>query len=224
MPEILLIDIDGTLLDFNKCARLSVIQGFRRHGLAYGEHVFETFVRINDGLWLEIEKGTLTRKRLHEIRWNTIFSELGIDFDGVVFEKTFLEFLFDSHEHVDGADEILKYLSGKYTLCAASNGIHLQQINRLTKAGMIGYFKNLFISEEMGTAKPAKEYFDICFERLGNPDKSKVMIIGDSLTADIAGGKNYGIKTLWYNPDGKTPGGIAPDYTVSALSEIKNIL
>ena len=73
-------------------------------------------MRINDGLWLEIEKGTLTRKRLHEIRWNTIFSELGIDFDGVVFEKTFLEFLFDSHEHVDGADEILKkYLSGKYT-------------------------------------------------------------------------------------------------------------
>lgn len=224
MTEILLIDIDGTLLDFKKCSKLSINQGFEEYGIEFSDYVFDTFLEINDKLWLQIESGTLTRERLHKIRWNTVFKALNIDFDGEAFEQTFLKYLFDSHEHVDGAEDILKYLSGKYVLCAASNGIYPQQVNRLKKAGLIKYFKHLFISEEMGEAKPSAAYFDICFDRLENPDKSSVMIIGDSLTADIFGGKSYGIKTLWYNPGDAVPQKAVPDYTVNSLCEIKDIL
>ena len=190
MLKAVLMDIDDTLLDFGKCAEQAMRIGFAEWGLPYDDSTYATFTRINDGLWLMIERGELTTQQLFQFRWNRIFEALGIQADGAAFEKRFLDLLYETAIPVDGADEICRYLKKKYILCAASNAFHDQQLNRLEMAGLLPYFDHVF-----------------------------------SLTADITGGKNAGMKTIWYNHTHRpVPERCEADQIVESLSELKNLL
>lgn len=220
-----LIDVDNTLLDFNKCAEEAIKIGFSKWNIEYNEKVFPVFLEVNDSLWQKIETGEIDKPTLYQLRWKTIFERLGIDADGPVFEQDFRNIFSESKEPVDGAYDILDYLSEKYTVSVASNASYWQQMKRLTNSDMLKYFANIFNSEQIGYPKPEKKFFDACFEKLGNIPKDEVIIIGDSLSADINGGAAYGIKTLWFNY-GKipVPKESKADFIVKSLDEIKNIL
>lgn len=225
MIKTVFIDIDNTLLDFYKSSKKALKSAFHDFEIAYKEEYLAVFHKINDGLWRKIENGTLTREELFKIRFNAVFDALGISADGIGVEKAYRKYLFETAIPVDGAEDILKYLSGKYAVYAASNAIYDQQINRLTKAGLIGYFDGVFVSEKLGFQKPSKEFYDECFKLAGGINPAQTVMIGDSLTADIEGGKNYGMVTVWYNHMKATPSvGVTPDYAVNSLVEIKNIL
>lgn len=125
---------------------------------------------------------------------------------------------------------MVKYLYGKYILCVASNGPYMQQVNRLKISGMLPYFSDLFISEEIGSSKPSEKFFNTCLNRLNSKTEQKIqpceiMIIGDSLSSDMSLGIQFGMHTCFYNPDKKNiPCGMKLNYNVSTLSEIENIL
>lgn len=225
MIRIILLDVDNTLLDFNRCAAGAMEAGFRELGLPFRPEMLPVFLSINNRLWYEIEQGRLTRDGLHQIRWPWIFDKLGLTADGVAFERRFGQLLHESHEPVEGAPELLEYLSGKYALYVASNAAAEQQAHRLALAGMLPRFRGLFVSQEIGAAKPSREFFQRCMERLGNPPKDEVLLIGDSLTADIAGGAAFGLRTCWYDHD-RLPHDAAPeaDYIVDHLLEIPRFL
>lgn len=225
MFRTILMDVDNTLLDFNKCAAACMEKGFQDLGLEYRSEMFPVFLRINDYLWQEIENDHLTREGLHQIRWPWIFDKLGVQADGVAFEERFCKLLFDSHEPVEGAMELLRYLSGKYDVYVASNASYAQQANRLTLAGMMPYLKGLFVSSELGARKPSQAFFALCMERLGNPPKDQVLLIGDSLTADMRGGVDFGLPTCWYNHNHQPRDAALPiDHVVEHLWEIQDIL
>ena len=221
----ILLDIDNTILDFNKCAEKAVKIAFEKCGLEYTDNTFKVFTEQNDMLWQKIERGELTRQGLHKIRFNTIFNVLGIVADGEMAETEFRNSLFNIAETVDGAVELVKYLSSKYKVYSASNAIYKQQLNRLKMAGLYDYFSDFFVSEIIGHQKPTKEFFDYCFSKLEGLNKEQTIMIGDSLTADILGAKNYGIKCIWFNRDKKQNElSVSPDFMVYSLEEIKNIL
>ncbi len=225
MIKVVFIDIDNTLLDFDKCAELSIKKAFENFSLSYNSGVVDTFHQINEGLWKEIEKGTLSRAELFDVRWNKILARLGIDFDGHVLEKSFFSYLTRAAVPVDGAREVVEYLSGKYIVCVTSNAGHNQQITRLESAGMLKYIKYVFVSENIGFAKPDKCFFDACFAELDGVAPEETIIIGDSMTADVEGGKKYGLKTCWYNHKKiDTPECLSADYIINFLGDIKNIL
>ena len=225
MIRTILIDIDNTLLDFHKCADACIRRGFRELGLPYTDRTFPTFITINDDLWRDIEQGRLTREGLRQVRWDRIFRELDLRADGVAFEDRFGELLFESHEPVEGALEALRYLSGKYAVYAASNASYAQQRHRLELAGMLPYIRDIFASREIGAAKPTPAFFAACLERIGNPPKDEVLLLGDSLTADVEGGIAFGLHTGWYNHAG-APHDIAlpVDFIVDHLSQIPQYL
>ena len=229
--KVVLIDIDDTLLSFSGYVKEAMRDGFSLFGLkAYTEAMFPVFEKINNSLWRQLEKGTLSFEELVKCRWNLIFEELGIDFDGVIFEEFFQEKLFHSAVPEDGAEDLLKYLSGKYTLCAASNGPYEQQINRLRVGKMRDYFTHCFISAEIGAQRPSRQFFDCCFNILkeaGFPGlvPEEVIIIGDSISSDISGGIEYGMHTCLYQKNVLPErGAYRADYVVSSLAEIKDIL
>ncbi len=225
MIKVVFIDIDNTLLDFNKSSAKAIENSFIEHGLPYSDHVFQTFITTNVGLWQMIERGEFTREQLHQERWNMILKKLGLDYDGVKIELSFLKNLHDCAILVPGALEITEYLSKKYYLCTASNAPHDQQINRLTISGIKPFVKQIFTSESLGSDKPGKQFFDRCFARLDGVKHCEAVIIGDSLTADIAGGANYGMQTVWYNHNGESlPENKIYDHVVNSLTEIKDIL
>ena len=140
MIRTVLIDIDNTLLDFDRCAEASIRQGLAELGIPWPEGMFPVFRRVNDTLWREIEKGNLTRPGLRAIRWPWIFDRFGIDADGEAFEDRFVQLLWDSHEPVDGAEEVLRHLSARYAVYAASNAPAGEQENRLRLAGFDRWF------------------------------------------------------------------------------------
>lgn len=224
MITTVLLDVDNTLLDFNLCAKESMHLAAEKFGIALPENIFEIFHEINTGLWHDIEKGKLTREGLYKIRWKTIFEVIGVDFDGEAFEAQFVENLHSAAIPVDGAIDLLEYLCPKYMLCVASNAAYGQQVSRLTRADMLKYMKHLFISEQIGAPKPSPEFFDKCIEALG-VGTDELIMIGDSISADINGAHNYGIRTCFYNhAKADLPSDLCADYTVNYLSEIKNIL
>lgn len=223
MVKAILLDVDNTLLDFNKCACAAMLDAARDFAVALPEDAFSVFRRINDGLWRQIEEQTLTTEELYRIRWALIFAELGIDFDGPTFEARFYHYLTTAAEKVDGADELMEHLRGRYILCIASNAPYQQQVQRMEKAGYLPHLQHLFISEKIGAAKPSPLFFEACLAALAPLQPEEVLMIGDSLTADIAGAKACGIRTCWYRHGSDKDGSIA-DHCVADLREICEIL
>lgn len=231
MLKVILFDIDNTLLSFDGCVKESMKSGFEKFEIGtYEDGMFAAFNQINTDLWQLIEKGELDFEELRKKRWNMIFEYLGMSADGIAFEKYFQECLFESAIPEDGAIELVKYLHNKYILCVASNGPYKQQVNKLKISGMLPYFSDLFISEEIGSSKPSEKFFNTCINRLNSKTEQKIqpyeiMIIGDSLSSDMLGGIQFGMQTCFYNPNKKNiPCGMKLNYNVSSLREIENIL
>ncbi len=221
-----LLDVDNTLLDFNLCAKEATEKTYEKWGMAFHEEMFPAFLEVNQFLWEEIEKTHITKEELYQIRWKMIFEKLGIDGpDSAEFDSAFRKYLGESAIPIEGAYALLSYLSKKYILCISSNASYKRQVNRLTNANMIGYIKHLFSSEKIGHLKPAKAFFDACLIAIGDVQPHEVVVIGDSLSADIAGGIGAGMRTIWYNHDKLAISDeIKADYVVNSLSDIHNIL
>lgn len=222
--KVVFVDIDNTLLDFNACAKDSMIKVGKEMGIPLPSNVMDTFLPINNSLWARIEQGTLDLEGLHLIRWNMVLAALGLTGDGPSFEKRFKQKLFYSAIKVNGAAQMLDYLSQKYIVCAASNGPYEQQEYRLTKAGLDKYISNIFVSERVQVSKPSPLFFDYCFERLGKFTPKEAIMIGDSLSADIKGAKDYGMNTCWFDYYQTDKFSEYADYKILNLLDIKNIL
>ena len=225
MIKAVLLDIDNTLLDFDAYVQTTMRDGFDKFGIGpYREEMFAVFSRVNHGLWRQIEDGTLTFAELTKVRWNRVFEALGIEADGPAFETYFRACLADSAISVAGAFELLDYLKGRYVLGVASNGPYEQQLNRLRKGGMFDYFSHYFVSEKIGASKPSAQFFSYCLDELGIAPEH-ILMIGDSLTSDMAGAIACGMHTCYFD---KNKQGISTDlpleHTVESLTDILTFL
>ncbi len=223
--KIVLLDIDDTILDFHECAKATILRASEDFGIQFTEKMLSFYMEQNAFLWGQYEKGIITREDIFRTRFPLLFKEYGYNVDGIEFENAFQKYFKTQYKFVDGAVELVEYLSKKYDLYVASNSLMSTQVSRLTSAGLIHHFKKLFISDKIGYQKPTKEFFEGCFCQIPNFDASQTIIIGDSLTSDIKGGCLAGIKTCWYNPkmlENNTE--YKADYEVASLDKIKYIL
>lgn len=222
----LLIDIDGTLLDFRQAEIRGIDAVMEHYGVDPDREKEQRYHDINQIFWQKYERGEITRGQINEGRYVAFFEELGIDADWEVCEKLYREQVDSLVIVIDGAEDMLRYLSEKYPLYVASNGYGKMQRDRLEKAGLIGYFCDVFVSEDTGSQKPQKEFFDYCFARMEEGLKpEEVMIVGDGLTSDMAGGNRAGIRTCWYNAFGEVnDAGVSIDREIHSLEEIRKFL
>lgn len=231
MIKVVFMDIDDTIFDFSAFVKKAMKDGFEKYGLpSYTNEMFLIFNDVNNKLWRSAHQENLTIQELNSICWNKFFKEIGISFDSRIFEEYFCEELYGSAIFEPNALELIKYLYGKYIMCVASNAPYNQQMNRLKVGGIDSFFSYVFISSAIGAKKPDKAFFDYCFRELRksgceNLVPEEAIIIGDSITSDIAGGRDYGMKTCFYSRGWK--GDMTydkADYIVSDLSDIMKIL
>ncbi len=219
------LDMDDTLLDFLLTERDAISNTLRAFGKEPTEERITTYSAINLETWERFERGEIPRERIFQERFETLFSYFGWSLDPAAFNEVYRTQLSLGHPLIPGAKELLDYLAPKYHLYIASNGTADTQDRRLRDAGIVDYFDQVFISERVGFHKPEKAYFDTCFAAIPGFRHEQAILIGDSLSSDILGGKNAGIATCWFNyrkkPKREEP---APDYTVFSLNEIKIIL
>jgi 2-haloacid dehalogenase len=180
---------------------------------------------INKSQWELLEKKEKTREEVLTDRFTIFFEEIGVNVDSKKAREIYEGLLGEGHYFIEGAEELLEALYGKYDLYLASNGTESVQVRRIASSGIARYFKEIFISQALGHDKPSREYFDACFSKIPDFSPENAIIIGDSLSSDILGGKNAGIKTCLFNPtekENKTD--IIPDFEVGSLGEIPGLL
>ena len=225
MIRYVLFDVDDTLLDFGKAEAAAIRKTFERIGIPVTDELIRRYSEINAQQWSRFEKGEITREKLLTERFDILFSELGINVPSEMAQASYEYLLGIGHYFVDGAEELLEALKDKYELYIVSNGNASVQDRRLKSAGIIPYFKDIFISERVGFNKPSAEFFEACFEHIRGFEKDKAVIVGDRLSSDILGGINAGVKTCWFNPRGDAPDPDIPaDYEIKHLNELPALL
>lgn len=225
MIEFLLLDLDDTILDFHKAERIAITKTIRDFGVEPTEAVLSRYHDINKWHWEQLELGNMTREEVLVGRFAKVFQEFGVAVDPVAVARAYEKNLSIGHYFLPGAEAAVDALYKKYRLFLTSNGTASVQKGRMTSANLYRFFEKVFVSQEIGHNKPAKAYFDACFAQIPNFDPEKAMIVGDSLSSDILGGINAGIKTCWVNPTHAAPkNGIKPDFEIEALHQLPALL
>lgn len=228
----LLFDLDQTLLDFHASEHIALKTILEMNSQVFTEERYDSFKKINKKLWLEFEKGIISKAELFETRFKLLFEECGRNTDGMDLMKINGDFIGCMSKNgipMDGALDFLEKVVESVPdvrIYVITNGAAKNAKGRIASTGLNDYISDLFVSESMGVSKPSREYFDIVKKAINEPDKSCI-VIGDSLTSDMLGAKNADLTSCWFMPEGDVKGAIKEyeiDYTASSFDDLFDIL
>lgn len=227
MIKIILWDIDATLLDFLKSENMALKKAFAHFGL--GECTDSTvaeYSAINQSYWNRLETGELTKEQVLVGRFEEFLNVKGFcDVDANEFCEFYELSLPDCVEFMGNAESVIKTLSKTYMQYAVTNGAKAVQEKKLAVSGIEKILNGVYISDDVGFAKPSKEFFDVVLKNIPSVNTDEIMIVGDSLTSDIKGGNNMGFKTCWFNPHNlPLSNGYSVDYQIDNIDSIFDVL
>lgn len=225
--KVILWDIDGTLLNFHAAEAVAIRSLFQKFGLGIcTDEMLSRYSVINAGFWKRLEAGKMTKPQILVARFEVFFREYGLDTSCVAdFNEAYQPALGDTICFNPGGLEAVQAFRGKVKQYAVTNGTLVAQRKKLAASGLDRLLDGVFISDVIGIEKPNIGFFNAVWDQIGTYSPEEVLIIGDSLTSDIRGGNNAGIKTCWFNPDGVVaPADLRIDYMVSSLRQVPAML
>ena len=227
-----LFDLDQTLLDFHASEYKALGIVLRENGFSFSDEIYRAFREYNKSLWLELEKGTISRTELFRRRFEDVFERCGENAakpDPLTVNDDFIRTMSVNGVLMDGALELVRRIKDEIAgsrIYIVTNGATVNARGRIASTGLDRYIDGLFVSEDMGVAKPSAEYFNICLRRIGEPKESCIMI-GDSLTSDMLGARNASLCSVWFMPSGDREKAVREyeiDYCASSFGELYEIL
>ena len=224
--DIFLFDADNTLYDFDKGQIHALKTVFANHGLAYSDDILATYERISIPLWTSYEKGELSAAELQTLRFDRLFNEIGVRHDSREFNAEYLHELGKCSFLIDGASEICrKIVSCGKQIFIITNGFAKTHEARIGNSPIERYVSGLFVSETVGYSKPDKRYFEHVFSHIPSMNKERVLVVGDSLSTDIAGGNVAGVDTCWFNlREIENRTSITPTYEIHKLCGVEQLV
>ena len=203
MIEVILWDVDDTLLDFDAAERAAIRSLTAEFGFTgCTDAAIRRYAEINRALWKRLERGECTREQVLVGRFQTFFAEMGWDESQAAdFNRAYQLRLGDTIVYRDDSLSVIKALRGRVRQYVVSNGTIAAQTKKLSRSGLGMLMDGVFLSERLGVEKPDPAFFEQVFSAIGPVDKARVLLVGDSLSSDIQGGCNAGVKTAWYNPE-----------------------
>jgi YjjG family noncanonical pyrimidine nucleotidase len=221
-----LFDADGTLFDYDMAEDNALKIMFDYCGFEYSQSIRQIYREKNFQVWASYEKGEITKEELQTLRFSRLFNDIGVHYDEKNFNERYLIELGKGSFLIDGALQICKEITSRNkNIFIVTNGILTTQKLRIEHSLIKEYISDFFVSEFVGFQKPHALYFDYVFSHIPQVNKDRILIIGDSLTADIAGGNNAGIDSCWFNKSGETNNtDITPTYEINSLSELNKFI
>lgn len=222
----ILFDADHTLFDFDRTAAEALAETALTHGIAYKEEHWPIYDNINKQCWNDYENGVINRETLRTRRFALFLEEIdAMVVDLEIFAADYLNQLPSRPYFIDGALDLLHGLHGKVRLGIITNGLAEVQRPRLVATGIDRLFDVIVVSGEIGHMKPSREYFEYTHVQMIRPDGARVLVVGDSLNADIRGGRDFGFDTCWFNPaQAPNDSEIVPIFQINALHQLIAIL
>ena len=223
----LLLDVDNTLLDFDAAERQALTDTLTHYGLPCDAAACDTYHQVNRKLWTGLAKGEIGRSKLFAVRFARFLQAMGLPDNGKSREiNDYYEEQLALHPDIlPGALTALDELAEVATLAIVSNGAYKVQSARIADSGIARFMDGVYISEKVGASKPSARIFDAALRDLGVNDRSRVLVVGDDLLADIRGGQSAGLDTCWVNFDGReNESGVEPKYTIGSYEALYHIV
>lgn len=200
----IIFDADNTLFDYDaaeKDALFKTLKDFSINVQMEPNKLLKIYKAINSKLWKQLENGELRdQQHLKILRTKLLLNQIDAEANVGLFAETYLKNLSKDTRLIDHAHSVVQTLARTHSLAIITNGMTKVQRPRLEQSSIGKYFDYILISEEVGVSKPSEEIFALLFDAIGQPNRSKVLMIGDSLSSDIQGARNYGLQSIWYNP------------------------
>lgn len=226
--ETLIFDLDDTLIDNNQSIKYAFTVMINELGLEYSDELFSKWKKFDTAYWHTWESGNMIipdsikalEDKITYLRANRFilfFKELELNFNSAVtLNELYCSMLGVNIVEIENAGKLLQELYQHHEILIATNGPKEAAINKLEKAKLMSYISSMVCSEEIGFSKPMPEFFDCLYNKTQNKDKSRMLLIGDSLTTDVLGGMNNGIDTCWFNPNNSSlPEEYCPTITIN---------
>ena len=217
-----LLDIDDTLFNFRQSSFEALERAFARRDVSFTWEDMPAYEVYNDRLWRAFERGEIPKPLIFTERFRLYFAERGLDIDPEAFNHDYLLYLAEGYAFMPHCRELLEALHGKCRVYVVTNGDTFAQESRIARSVLAHLFDGVFISEQLGCRKPEKVFFDRVFSIIGDELRSRAILVGDSLSSDMQGGRNAGIATCYYgkaeNADDRC------DYVIGDLLELLPIV
>ncbi|MDX1503057.1 MAG: YjjG family noncanonical pyrimidine nucleotidase [Thermoanaerobaculia bacterium] len=220
----MLLDADGTLFDYDRAEAAALAATWEELGLPREERLLPAYREINHRLWRSYERGEIEQAAIPGERFARLLTALGHDADAGRASSLYLRALARQTHLLDGALRVVSRLARRAELALVTNGLAEVQRPRLAASPLAPFFEVVVISGEIGAGKPDPAFFDAAFRRMGDPPRRQTLIVGDSLTSDIEGGRRYGIDTCWLNPRGAEGDGRPLTYEIRELAQLERLV
>ncbi|WP_026915134.1 YjjG family noncanonical pyrimidine nucleotidase [Christiangramia portivictoriae] len=193
-------DLDHTLWDFDRNSSMAFQQIFIDQKLDIKLQDFlQIYMPINHQYWESYRNDLVSKEDLRYGRLKDSFTALELEVDdSMIFKMSedYINYLPNHNYLLDGAIDILSYLSTSYNLHIITNGFEEVQHLKMEKSGILKYFKTITTSEDAGVKKPHSRIFEKAISKGTGKAETSVMI-GDNFSADICGGFQYGMKVIY---------------------------
>lgn len=223
-----LFDLDGTLFDYAAAETAAVSATLADAGIEVTETVLSDYRRVNASHWAALERQETTAARLRVERWAEVLADHDSDeVDVAALAQRYLVHLAAGAHLVPGAVEVVQEVAERHRIAFVTNGLADVQRPRLRASALAEAAEVLVISDEVGAAKPDPAIFRAAFDRMGEPARADVVMVGDSLSADIAGADAFGLDTVWFAPPGAPAPGDddpVPTHRIAHLHELPPLL
>ena len=221
----LLLDADGTLLDFDRSESEAIRRTLQRYQLPDTDEWIEAYHRLNDAMWKQLERGEIAKTDLRWMRFSHLLEHFGICGDYYAMAETYVDELSARAYFLPGALEACRTLANQYRLYIITNGIAYVQNRRLSSLPLADLIVKCYISEEIGYEKPDIRYFKAVANDISDFDPANTLVVGDSLTSDMAGGIGAGLDTCWINPkQHPIPQNIPITYSIPSMADLPALL
>ena len=223
--DVVLFDADNTLFDFDAAEARALDQTLAEYGYPVDDRSRSCYLTINRDLWARFDRGEVKREWLVVERFSALQRALGGHHDPAEMNAFYLSRLAEAGCLLPGAEDLCRALAPTCTLAIVTNGVASAQRGRYDRSPLKDLIPRLFISEEVGYQKPQRQFFDAVLSALALPAAARIVVVGDSLTADILGAANAGLDSIWYNPHG-LPGrpDIVPTFEARSFDRIARLI
>ncbi|NCB05763.1 MAG: HAD family hydrolase [Clostridia bacterium] len=223
--SVLLCDGDDTLLDFQAAERAAFAATVEKCGLCYSEDLLERYSRINISHWKRLERGETTQERLRVERFADFLAQIGCtETDATAMCLCFMDELGKQGVLLPGALDFCRRVRVRMPIVLVTNGIAQVQHQRFARCGLAPYIQSVVISEEIGSQKPEPEMVYEALRRVGSIDPRRAVLMGDSVTADIAAARNAGVDSILFTRGTEPAQGHGATYVAQSFAQAEQIL
>lgn len=223
--DTILLDFDDTIVDFHDAEDQAFYHLAERYDISPSKENLALFKKVNQAHWEAFQENKLTKEEVLTERFINYFKRFGLTVNGREADIIFRDGLATAPvKYFPETLETIQYLTQHAKVYIVTNGVEDTQLRRLAQTPLKNTIQDIFISEVTGYQKPMPEFFNYVFDCI-DAERSRSLIIGDSLTSDILGGLNAGIDTCWFNfRHKKNDTAIQPHYEITQLNEVKNLI